>query len=121
MAHTPVPSYASSESTLDDLVDYDIISDPGRQSLDSSIADFADFSFRSTLHEVPPSDEAKSAFGTVALSAGDIQDYVSRNLKGVPPRRDGRSRSRGPNERERSFRVYVDGVFDVLNVKYAIS
>ncbi len=122
MAHTPVPNYAlsDSQSTIDDLLDYDVISDPGRLSLDSSIADLTDFSLRVTLHEVPPSAEANSTFETVALTANDIQDYVSRNIRArgsSTRRRDGRSRSRGPQERERTYRIYVDGVFDVLDVK----
>jgi len=121
MAHTPVPNYAlsDSQSTIDDLLEYDVISDPGRQSLDSSIADLADFSLRVTLHEVLPSAEANSTFETVALTANDVQDHVSKNIRGPGSstrRRDGRSRSRGPQERERTYRIYVDGVFDVLNV-----
>lgn len=75
----------------DDLSDYDVISDPGRRSFDSSIADFT-----FTVTEPPPTPEAYNKFATVRLTAADIQSAH---------RLDNRTK-----------RVYVDGIFDIFNV-----
>ena len=132
MAHKSTYEPSEPASISDDLtdLDYDVISDHDPRSLESSIADLRLESpsvapiFARTPRELPPTEEAKLMFETSALSAEDIQAYVQRSVvgpgKGAVRRPSERSRSRGAGgttvEREKTFRVYVDGVFDTLHV-----
>lgn len=121
------PTYAPSDASVsDDLRDYDIISDAGPPSLESSLADFGS-AMPSTPREIPPSAEARSRFDTAAMGAEDVQAAVQRTVRTKSGAGNGngngngtgtvrRSMSRDPAERERTVRVYVDGVFDVLHV-----
>ncbi|KAK7686428.1 hypothetical protein QCA50_010652 [Cerrena zonata] len=107
---------AFSTLSSDDLADYDVISD-GIRSLESSIADigFQDRPLASgELHEPPPSQKAKTTFGTPAFSAEDIQSYVERALGS-----SGSGTIRG-NALTKPVRVYVDGSFDGFNVAHAL-
>lgn len=120
------PTYAPSDASVsDDLRDYDIISDAGPPSLESSLADFGSAMPSSTPREIPPSAEARSRFDTAAMGAEDVQAAVQRTVRTKSGAGNGngngtgtvrRSMSRDPAERERTVRVYVDGVFDVLHV-----
>jgi hypothetical protein len=95
---------------VDDLSDYDVISNP-----ESSIAD---------LHHVPgqpvyeptPSQAARDKFETVRWSADDVKAYVAKALPNtsLSPRA---SRWNGDELRDerRTFRVYLDGLFDGFN------
>jgi len=94
-----------SSSVLSDE-DYDVISNPGQRSLESSIADLHHIPAL-IPHELPPSDAAKERLSTVSLSAADIQAYV-RNVVDA----SGVGRYALDNT---TVRVYVDGIFDVLN------
>lgn len=120
------PSYAPSEpaSVSDDLNDYDVISDADPRSLDSSIADLrldsptvGPNAGARPARELPLSDEARTLYETAGLSPEDIQAYVQRTVSGPGKGAVRRpSRSRGCGERERSFRIYVDGIFETLHV-----
>ncbi|KAI0073265.1 hypothetical protein K474DRAFT_1666816 [Panus rudis PR-1116 ss-1] len=90
----------------DDLADYDVISD-GTRSLESSIADLG-LAERREIYEPPPSQTAKEKFITPALTATDIQAYVQKALEA----------SGHPIGQSRVVRVYVDGIFDGLNVSH---
>ncbi|KAH8115133.1 hypothetical protein DFH11DRAFT_147640 [Phellopilus nigrolimitatus] len=121
MVPNPSATYALSEaaSASDDLNDYDVVSDPDPRSLDSSIADLdTSLSGSRRLRELPASDEAKSLYETAAMDAEDVQTLVDKSVKGY--KRSARSRSRGRGEREKTIRVYVDGVFDILHVGTAL-
>lgn len=117
------PTYAPSDASVsDDLRDYDVISDAGPPSLESSLADFGS-TLPSTPREIPPSAEARSRFDTAAMGAEDVQAAVQRTARTKSGAGNGngtgtvrRSMSRDPAERERTVRVYVDGVFDILHV-----
>lgn len=98
-----------SSSVLSDD-DYDVISNPGQRSLESSIADLHHIPSLTT-YELPPSNAARERLSAVALSPVDIQTYVQNALK---------VSSAGKYPRDnRTLRVYVDGVFDVLTVGHA--
>ncbi|KAG1769510.1 hypothetical protein EV702DRAFT_978649 [Suillus placidus] len=98
-----------SSSVLSDE-DYDVISNPGQRSLESSIADLHHIPALTT-YELPPSDAAKERLSTVALSPVDIQAYVQNALT---------TSSAGKFPRNNmTLRVYVDGVFDVLTAGHA--
>lgn len=104
---------AVSTLSSDDLADYDIISDSGIRSLESSIADlgFQDRPLASgEPSEPPPSQKARTTFGTPGFSAEDIQSYVERALGS-----SGSGTIRG-NALAKPVRVYVDGLFDGFNV-----
>ncbi|KAG2042497.1 hypothetical protein BDR03DRAFT_888663 [Suillus americanus] len=98
-----------SSSVLSDD-DYDVISNPGQRSLESSIADLHHIPALTT-YELPPSNAARERLSAVALSPVDIQTYVQNALQ---------VSSAGKYPRDnRTLRVYVDGVFDVLTVGHA--
>lgn len=98
-----------SSSVLSDE-DYDVISNPGQRSLESSIADLHHIPALTT-YELPPSDAAKERLSTVTLSPVDIQAYVQNALT---------ASSAGKFPRNNiTLRVYVDGVFDVLTAGHA--
>ncbi|KAL0953682.1 hypothetical protein HGRIS_004879 [Hohenbuehelia grisea] len=92
-------------SALSDSDDYDVVSNPGQRSLDSSIADLADAAASAHLHEgssgnqsrrsaadeeytmngavvtEPPAlPEARAAYDTADFSADEIQTYVRHAL-----------------------------------------
>ena len=118
MAPSNNTSYAISEAASDDLHDYDVISDTGPGSLDSSIADLA--GPPAPPKEIPPSAAARNAYDTTILSPEDIQTNVQRALRGGS-RNGARSKSREPvseRETERTIRLYVDGVFDFVHAGY---
>lgn len=94
--------------------DFDIISNPGQRSLESSIADL-DHIPKQGVHEPLPSQAAVEKFDTVSLTAADIQAYVRKALDSA----SGRSVAY-PTE-NRTVRVYLDGTFDMFNVAYVIS
>ena len=87
--------------------DYDVISNPGQRSLESSITDLHHVPAWTT-YELPPSDAAKEQLNTVALSPVEIQAYVRKVVDAYGP-------GKYPRD-SRTVRVYVDGVFDMLNV-----
>jgi len=86
--------------------DFDIVSNPGQKSLESSIADL-DHIPKQEVHEPAPAQAALATFSTVHLTAADIQAYVRESTAPV--------RTAYPTE-HRTVRVYVDGMFDMFNV-----
>lgn len=88
--------------------DFDMISNPGQKSLESSIADL-DHVPKQEVHEPAPTQAASDKFDTVRLTAVDIQLYVRKALDSA----SGKSIAY-PTE-HRTLRVYVDGIFDVFN------
>jgi choline-phosphate cytidylyltransferase len=89
--------------------DFDIVSNPGQKSLESSIADL-DHIPKQGVHEPAPAQAALEKFNTVSLTATDIQAYVRKALDAA----SGMSAAY-PME-HRTVRVYVDGTFDMFNV-----
>ncbi|KAF8075004.1 cholinephosphate cytidylyltransferase [Lyophyllum atratum] len=92
-----------SSSVLSDD-DYDVVSNPGQRSVESSMTDFGHIPAQ-TVHEPPPSQIARDKFETVSLTAPEIQVYTP----GQPPSADGKMK-----------RVYVDGIFDGFNAGHAL-
>lgn len=90
----------------DDLTDYDVISDGGPRSLESSIADLGHVDGAGAPREPEPSQAAKDRFDTVELSAEDIQSYVQKCLPSAASLR------RTVDGEFRTVRVYLDGAFD---------
>lgn len=88
----------SSHALSDD--DFDVISNPGRGSLDSS---FEHGSF-SAVRELPASEEAKDRFETTRWTASDIQAYIQKGLNLTSP----------PSKN--LVRIYVDGSFDMFDI-----
>ncbi|KAI6112697.1 hypothetical protein F5141DRAFT_1046131 [Pisolithus sp. B1] len=87
--------------------DYDVISNPGQRSPGSSVTDFGHV-LGSPIREIPPTDAARLSLSTVSLTPVDIQAYVRTALSTVT--------GRGMTyPADRTVRVYVDGVFDVLD------
>jgi cytidyltransferase-like protein len=93
--------------------DFDIVSNPGQRSLESSIADL-DHIPKQEVHEPAPAQAAIDRFDTVSLTAADIQTYVRKALDSA----SGRSVAY-PTE-HRTVRVYVDGTFDMFNTAHAL-
>jgi choline-phosphate cytidylyltransferase len=93
--------------------DFDIVSNPGQKSLESSIADL-DHIPKQEVHEPAPAQAALATFNTVHLTAADIQAYVRRVLESTAPVRTVAAVAY-PTE-HRTVRVYVDGMFDMFNV-----
>ncbi|KAJ4473873.1 cholinephosphate cytidylyltransferase [Lentinula aciculospora] len=96
----------------DDLSDYDVVSDPGRHSLESSVADLN----LDPTSEPPPVQEAYDKFATTRLTASEIQasTRASLGLAPVVPNRTSHDKD------NRIKRVYVDGLFDIFNVGHAL-
>ena len=92
--------------------DYDVISNPGQRSLESSIADFGHIASQA-VREIPPTQAACDALSTASLSSTDIQSWV----RGVLDAANGRNGAGYPPD-PRTVRVYLDGVFDVLTAGY---
>lgn len=93
--------------------DFDIVSNPGQRSLESSIADL-DHIPKQEVHEPVPAQAAVEKFDTVNLTATDIQTYVRNALDAV----SGKSVAY-PTE-HKTVRVYVDGTFDMFNAAYVV-
>lgn len=100
-----------SSSVLSDE-DYDVISNPGQRSLESSIADFGHIAAQG-VREIPPTEAAREALSTVSLSSNDIQTWVRSVIDSTNARNGGNY----PLD-HRTVRVYLDGVFDVLTAGY---
>lgn len=92
--------------------DYDVISNPGQRSLESSLADFGHIAAQD-VHEIPPTKAACEALSTASLSPTDIQTWV----RDVIDSANGRNGGSYPPD-HRTVRVYLDGVFDVLTAGY---
>ncbi|KAG6891219.1 hypothetical protein C0995_008471 [Termitomyces sp. Mi166 len=90
--------------------DYDVVSNPGQRSLESSTADFGHIPAQN-VHEPPPSQMARDNFESVSWTAKDIQAYVHKALSIATPTLP---------LSDTTKRVYVDGVFDGLNAGFAI-
>lgn len=143
-ASTMSKRYEPSEtaSASDDLNDYDVISDTDPRSLESSVADLrldspalnpsaaaSTSTWLSSAYNTPShthtrsvrepkvADDAKRLFETAGLSAEDIQANVQRTVVG-PGKASVNSTvgRKGEKDRDRAMRVYVDGVFDFINV-----
>ena len=161
-------SLSTSQTLSDDLADYDVISEGGSRSLESSIADLnaydpsEELEFPSDPHtrnsnnsngggthtvsptaqntirhkdrdpgsnplnfrvssgrsnrEPEPLQPAKDRFETARLTADQIQDYVRKSLEeshSLPPIY---GHGQVLVEKMGTVRVYVDGLFDGLNV-----
>ncbi|KAF5388686.1 hypothetical protein D9757_004753 [Collybiopsis confluens] len=94
----------------DDLSDYDVVSDPGSRSLESSVADLV-FNSASPPTEPPPTTAALDKFTTTKLTPTDIQLNARLSL-GISPN--------APLGTARPKRVYVDGFFDMFNAGHAL-
>ncbi|KAF7430781.1 hypothetical protein PC9H_006492 [Pleurotus ostreatus] len=94
--------------------DYDVISNPGSRSLDSSIADLSQGQL---LSEPEPLQSALDKFDTVSLTPEDIQAYVQRALDTSPNTGTIKARNIGTYLQNRTVRVYVDGTFDWLGTR----
>jgi len=93
--------------------DFDIVSNPGQKSIESSVTDL-DHIPKQEVHEPAPARAALAKVNTVSLTAADIQAYVRKALDSA----SGRSVAY-PTE-HRTVRVYVDGTFDMFNVAHAL-
>lgn len=94
--------------------EFDIVSNPGHRSLESSIADL-DHIPKQEVHEPAPAQAAVEKFDTVSLNSTDIQAYVRRALDSAS------GRSVAYPAEDRTVRVYVDGTFDMFNAAYVRS
>lgn len=164
---SPMSSLSTSQTLSDDLADYDVISENGSRSLESSIADLNTYDPSEELefpsdphtrnssniasHAVPstaqntvrgrerdsnstplnfrvspgrsnwepePLQPAKDRFETARLTPDQIQDYVRKSLEeshSLPPIY---GHGQVLVEKMGTVRVYVDGLFDGLNVAY---
>lgn len=92
----------SSNAPSDD--EYDVISNPGRGSLDSSFNECT-YGSLSAVRELPASEEARDMFETTRWTASDIQAYVHKGLNLTSP---------AP---KKLIRIYVDGSFDMFDVR----
>ncbi|KAF8637600.1 hypothetical protein AX17_002669 [Amanita inopinata Kibby_2008] len=102
----------SSNALSDD--DYDVISEPGQQSLESSIADIGRVVF-----EPPPAPVARAKFETARLTAEEIQAHARKVLDASASRPSTRQRPQLFVD-NRTIRVYVDGTFDAFNAGHAL-
>jgi len=159
---SPMSNLSTSQTLSDDLADYDVISEGGSRSLESSIADLntydpsEELEFPSDPHtpnssnggsntvpstaqntvrckerdplnllrvspkrsnwEPEPLQPAKDRFETARLTPEQIQDYVRKSLEeshSLPPIY---GHGQVLVEKMGTVRVYVDGLFDGLNV-----
>lgn len=88
--------------------DYDVVSNPGSQSLESSIEDI-----RFEIREPPAFEDAQEQFETIRWSASDIQLYVRKGLKLALPDDDG---IQHPFVMK-TVKVYVEGIFDPFETR----
>jgi len=93
--------------------DFDIVSNPGQKSLESSVTDI-DHIPKLEVHEPAPSRAALAAFNTISLTAADLQAYVRKALDSAS------GTSVAYPTKHRTVRVYVDGTFDMFNVAHAL-
>lgn len=100
-----------SSSVLSDE-DYDVISNPGQRSLESSIADITHIAAHG-VRDIPPTNAACDTLSTASLSPTDIQNWVRDAIDTA----NARSGSSYPPD-HRTVRVYLDGVFDILTAGY---
>jgi hypothetical protein len=98
----------------DDLSDYDVISEAGHASADSSIADFDHIPAQVPTEPAIP-QAARENFYTASLSPENIQAYVRKAL-GVNA--VGGVATNGHTTQSKTMRVYVDGIFDVFSVGF---
>ncbi|KAJ7583246.1 cholinephosphate cytidylyltransferase [Mycena floridula] len=94
---------ASSVFSDDGLSDYDVISNPGHRSIESSVADLGALMTASHIYEPAPSQAARERFSTVNITAEEACASVQRFL--------GPSATKYGAEHKR-MRIYVDGIFD---------
>ncbi|KAF4593066.1 hypothetical protein EYR38_008776 [Pleurotus pulmonarius] len=94
--------------------DYDVVSNPGSRSIESSIADLSE---GQVLSEPEPLQSAIDKFDTVSLTPEDIQAYVQRALDTSPNNGTIKARHIGTYLQNRTVRVYVDGTFDWLGTR----
>ncbi|KAG6866550.1 hypothetical protein C0991_002035 [Blastosporella zonata] len=92
--------------------DYDVVSNPGQRSVESSTTDFGHIPAQN-VYEPPPSEMARNQFDSVSWSATEIQAYVCKALGVESP-------ALHPLANECTKRVYVDGTFDGLNAGCAV-
>ncbi|KAH0582878.1 Choline-phosphate cytidylyltransferase B [Termitomyces sp. J132] len=90
--------------------DYDVVSNPGQRSLESSTADFGHIPTQNVC-EPPPSQIARDKFDSVSWTANDIQAYVRKVLGIATPTL---------LSSDTTKRVYIDGMFDGLNAGHAL-
>ena len=150
-------SLSTSQTFSDDLADYEVVSEGGSRSLESSIADLNTYdpseelefpsdphtpnSSGSGSHIVPltaqntlrskdnsrvsprrsnwepePLQPAKDRFETARLTADQIQDYVRKSLEESHSLPHIYGHGQVLVEKMGTVRVYVDGLFDGLNV-----
>jgi hypothetical protein len=102
----------SSPVLSDDLSDYDVISEAGHASADSSIADFDHIPAQVPTEPAIP-QAAREKFYTASLRPENIQAYVRKALGG-----NGAVATNGHTTQSKTMRVYVDGVFDVFSVGF---
>lgn len=103
---------------MSDESDYDVVSNSGPRSLESSIADFGHLpGTASAVYEPPLLQGARDLFETASLSAVDIQTYVRKAIDsaGFKGKRTGFL----PHPDE-TVRIYVDGTFDAFNAGHAL-
>ncbi|KAJ3811372.1 cholinephosphate cytidylyltransferase [Lentinula aff. lateritia] len=101
----------------DDLSDYDVVSDPGRHSLESSIADLTPNP--APTNEPSPVQEAYDKFATIRLTANDIQVNTRTSL-GLAPAASSYTKADRTGNDNRTKRVYIDGLFDIFNAGHAL-
>ena len=165
LLRSPMSSLSTSQTLSDDLADYDVISEGGSRSLESSIADLnaydpsEELEFPSNPHtpnssnggshtvtstarntlrykerepdsnflnfrvspsrsnwEPEPLQSAKDRFETVRLTAEQIQDHVRKSLEESRSLPSFYGHGQVLVEKMGTIRVYVDGLFDGLNV-----
>ena len=88
--------------------EFDIVSNPGQRSVESSIADL-DHVPKQEVHEPEPTQAALDQFDTARFTAADIQAYVRKSLD------SGIGGNVAYPLEQRTVRVYVDGIFDMFN------
>ncbi|KAF9782473.1 hypothetical protein BJ322DRAFT_1144235 [Thelephora terrestris] len=121
-------SLSFSQTLSDDLADYDVISENGSRSLESSIADLNTYDPSEELEVSPtrailepqPLQPAKDRFETARLTAAQIQDYVRNSLEeshSLPPIY---GHGQVLVEKMGTVRIYVDGLFDGLGVAQSL-
>jgi len=93
--------------------EFDIVSNPGQRSLESSIADL-DHVPKQEVHDPAPTQAALDQFDTVRFTAADIQAYVRKSLDSA------KGRNMPYPLEQRTVRVYVDGIFDMFNAAHAL-
>ncbi|TRM65346.1 hypothetical protein BD626DRAFT_488482 [Schizophyllum amplum] len=100
-------------SVLDDLSDYEVISD---RSLDSSLADLNfHCASASEIFEPPPSVAAQERWPTTRWEPEDVREFVRRALDA-----SAYSKYNSQDAGRQHVRVYVDGLWDGFNTAHAL-